>query len=415
MKKIPKFIIITFTFLSILAVNSNAGSNKLNIVGYAQEQTMWCWAACSETILKYNGISDFGKQCTLVDYAWNKTTCCNNPGSCNNPNQMCGNGSIEDIVEHWGIGTECIWDPINQSKIKSEIDDSSPFVIFITGHFLTGYGYEDDGNSVHYWDVWPPNQGDWQLKTRSYLINTKGWFGTLCTESTGAAPPPPPTPGEDSCVNSSGGDYCGQKSPDGCWCDDMCGQYGDCCPDYEQGCNGSGPTPTPQPTSTPTPNPTPNPTPTPTPGEEGLTNGQAITISETKDSWKHFFINVPSGATNLSIKMSGGSGDADLYTRFGAQPTTSSYDCRPYQEGNDEECTVANPQTGKYYVSIHAFSTCSNVGLMASYDTGDPPGPIPDDSCEGRCGNKTPGGCWCDNLCTQYNDCCEDKQEQCGY
>ena len=113
----------------------------------------------------------------------------------------------------------------------------------------------------------------------------------------------------------------------------------------------------------------------PEPGEEQeLTNGQNKTISGTKDSWTHFFINVPSGATNLSMKISGGSGDADMYTRFGSQPTTSSYDCRPYQDGNNEECTVANPQAGKYYVAIHGWAAYS-VGLVASIGSADP-GPL---------------------------------------
>ena len=34
--------------------------------------------------------------------------------------------------------------------------------------------------------------------------------------------------------------------------------------------------------------------------------------------------------------MAGGSGDADLYVRYGSQPTTSSYTCRPYLNGNNE-------------------------------------------------------------------------------
>jgi len=31
-------------------------------------------------------------------------------------------------------------------------------------------------------------------------------------------------------------------------------------------------------------------------------------------------------------------------------------------------------------------------------------------SCQqtSSCGNKAPGGCWCDSLCTQYGDCCSD-------
>lgn len=39
---------------------------------------------------------------------------------------------------------------------------------------------------------------------------------------------------------------------------------------------------------------------------------------------------------------------------------------------------------------------------------------IPDDSCEDRCGNQAPDGCWCDNACVNYGDCCPDKQEQCN-
>jgi hypothetical protein len=42
------------------------------------------------------------------------------------------------------------------------------------------------------------------------------------------------------------------------------------------------------------------------------------------------------------------------------------------------------------------------------------PAPIPPTSCEGHCGGQAPGGCWCDSLCTQYGDCCGDKQNKCG-
>ena len=35
-------------------------------------------------------------------------------------------------------------------------------------------------------------------------------------------------------------------------------------------------------------------------------------------------------------------------------------------------------------------------------------------SCVGYCNQKAPGGCWCDSLCKQYNDCCSDKVQACG-
>jgi hypothetical protein len=33
--------------------------------------------------------------------------------------------------------------------------------------------------------------------------------------------------------------YCGGQAPAGCYCDDLCTKYGDCCADYEQVCGGT--------------------------------------------------------------------------------------------------------------------------------------------------------------------------------
>ena len=61
--------------------------------------------------------------------------------------------------------------------------------------------------------------------------------------------------------------------------------------------------------------------------------------------------------------MSGGSGDADLYVRQGAQSTTSSYDCRPYKNGNSEVCTFNSPAAGTWYFDIRGYSAASGVTL----------------------------------------------------
>ena len=61
------------------------------------------------------------------------------------------------------------------------------------------------------------------------------------------------------------------------------------------------------------------------------------------------------------VKMTG-TGDADVYVRFGAAPTTSAYDCRPYSNGSAEECggTVPAGATSLYvYVNGYAASTYS--------------------------------------------------------
>jgi hypothetical protein len=38
-----------------------------------------------------------------------------------------------------------------------------------------------------------------------------------------------------------------------------------------------------------------------------------------------------------------GSGDPDLYVRFGAAPTLTTFDCRPFQTGATETCTLTVP------------------------------------------------------------------------
>jgi hypothetical protein len=67
------------------------------------------------------------------------------------------------------------------------------------------------------------------------------------------------------------------------------------------------------------------------------------------------------------MQISGGTGDADLYTRFGSRPTTATYDCRPYIGGNAETCTVNSPAAGNYYIMLHGFSAYSGVTLKATY------------------------------------------------
>ncbi len=106
-------------------------------------------------------------------------------------------------------------------------------------------------------------------------------------------------------------------------------------------------------------------------GGSELQNGVPVSgISGASGSQQFWTINVPAGASNLVISTSGGSGDADLYVRFGAAPTTSSYNCRPYSGGNAETCTFSAPQAGTYHVMLRGYSAFSGVSLVGSYTTG---------------------------------------------
>ncbi|QDE66989.1 MULTISPECIES: trypsin-like serine protease [Myxococcus] len=102
---------------------------------------------------------------------------------------------------------------------------------------------------------------------------------------------------------------------------------------------------------------------TPPPGTTLLSQ---TNLSGASSSWNHYPISIPAGTTLLTVTQSGGTGDADLYVRSGSQPTTSSYNCRPYQSGNEETCTFSNPQAGTWYVSVRGYSSYSGVSVTAT-------------------------------------------------
>ncbi len=110
---------------------------------------------------------------------------------------------------------------------------------------------------------------------------------------------------------------------------------------------------------------------TPPPVNNTLVKGVPVTgLSAASGGTLSFTLEVPQGSSNLSFVISGGTGDADLYVRFGSAPTTSVYDCRPYQSGNNETCNITNVQPGIYHVVLRAYTAFSGMSLLASYATG---------------------------------------------
>jgi large repetitive protein len=106
-------------------------------------------------------------------------------------------------------------------------------------------------------------------------------------------------------------------------------------------------------------------------GPLALSNGVPVTnISGAAGSMKYYLIYVPSGQSSLSIQTSGGTGDADLYVRYGSVPTTSSYGYRSWNDGNAETITITNPSSGYWYIGLHAYSTYSGLSLLATYSSG---------------------------------------------
>jgi hypothetical protein len=101
-----------------------------------------------------------------------------------------------------------------------------------------------------------------------------------------------------------------------------------------------------------------------------LQNGVPVGISGTLGSQQFWTMSVPSGASNLQFQMSGGTGDADLYVRFGSAPTMTVYDCRPFASGNNETCNFPSPAVGTWHVMVVGDDPYSGATLVGSYQTG---------------------------------------------
>lgn len=105
-------------------------------------------------------------------------------------------------------------------------------------------------------------------------------------------------------------------------------------------------------------------------GGNVLSNGVPKTgLSGARGSSTAYTLEVPAGASNLKFVTSGGTGDVDLYVRRGSAPTTSTYDCRGYTDGNAETCTISNLQTGTYHVLLYGYAAYSGVSLTGSFAT----------------------------------------------
>ena len=104
------------------------------------------------------------------------------------------------------------------------------------------------------------------------------------------------------------------------------------------------------------------------PDDTALVNGVAVTgLAGAIGSQKFYKLVVPAGQSSLTFTTSGGTGDVDLYTKLGARPSTSVYDCRPFSTGNTETCTVNAPAAGTYYVLLNAYAAYTGVTLTGKY------------------------------------------------
>ena len=102
-----------------------------------------------------------------------------------------------------------------------------------------------------------------------------------------------------------------------------------------------------------------------------LTFDEPVTLSSPIGGYRYFSIEVPAGAQDqiLEVRLSGGSGDADLFLRLGSRVSFGAWDCGSeslfFNLETIEACSVRAPSAGRWHVAVEAFAEYSGVILEA--------------------------------------------------
>ncbi|MBN8233322.1 PPC domain-containing protein [Corallococcus macrosporus] len=107
----------------------------------------------------------------------------------------------------------------------------------------------------------------------------------------------------------------------------------------------------------------------PNPPTGVLTLGQTVTgLSGAQGSVRYWSINVTDTSKFLTVRTSGGTGDADVYVKEAIRPDTTSYDCKSGNGGTTETCQTYVLRTGTYYVMMHGYAAYSGVSITATLE-----------------------------------------------
>ena len=89
------------------------------------------------------------------------------------------------------------------------------------------------------------------------------------------------------------------------------------------------------------------------------TGGESVSHDEqhVDQNQMQQFDSVAVKAGDRVVVSTTGTGDVDLYVRFGQAPSQSDYDCRPFESGSDESCELTAPEgASELFVAAHGYS-----------------------------------------------------------
>nr|WP_234313386.1 collagenase [Streptomyces globisporus] len=96
-------------------------------------------------------------------------------------------------------------------------------------------------------------------------------------------------------------------------------------------------------------------------------NCRRSSLSAATGNYAYHYLYIPAGTEQLKITVSGGTGDADLYSSGTGWATTASHTGRATGPGNSHTLTVTDPPAGAHYISLHAAASFGGATLTTAY------------------------------------------------
>ncbi|WP_394156971.1 M28 family metallopeptidase [Vibrio campbellii] len=103
-------------------------------------------------------------------------------------------------------------------------------------------------------------------------------------------------------------------------------------------------------------------------GVTPLQDGEPVDNLQAGYGEEQFFTFETQEAGQVTITMSGPrSGDADLFVKYNDSVSVTNFDCRPFQNGSNEQC-VLNKPAGMFNIMIRGYRNFDQTSIVASFE-----------------------------------------------
>ena len=115
-----------------------------------------------------------------------------------------------------------------------------------------------------------------------------------------------------------------------------------------------------------------------------ISSNQSVTIpAMQKGEEKFFSFVIPEGTATITVRITGTTGDADLYIRRNSNPTRKMYGWKSIKSRSNESVTIRRASGGRYVASIYAYKNTGDTTLMVTNTQGDQVAPTPSSTANG--------------------------------